>query len=549
MKHLKPHAIASITALFCGVAAPALAAPSLPVADNICANLAQLKLTNVEIVSAKAIAAGAPVEGARGPDMSGTPGKGAQVAGLPAFCRVVGRIHPVPKSDIHFEVWMPVDWNGRFNGIGIGGFAGFIDYMTMSLVAKTGQASVATDTGHEGSGLDSVWAKGHPERVTDYGWRAIHLSTVVAKQIVTAYYKRRPDHSYFIGCSGGGRQGLMEAGRFPTDYDGIISSAPAASFTELVLAMINPIQAQLPPGAAIRPEQAKLLRDEVLKQCDAADGQTDGLVADPRQCRFDSAKLACGVSKSPLCFTAPQITALNRIYAGPRDKAGRQLAGVFLPSGSEPGNPAPPLGWDGYIFAKPGQTPGQEYLAGGVLKDLIQHPFATTATFDFNRDTPQLRAAMAQDIDAPTNLQRFFVRGGKLIQWHGWADAAIPPENTLRYRATMLRASGPLAEKSSKLFMVPDVQHCLGGTGPDSFGQLNAPSANDTPERNMATALQAWVEQGRVPQTLIGRRGMGGLMGIPSTGTERQRLLCVWPKRDVLKAGGDPDKAESYICK
>ena len=522
---------------------------SMPsVSAEACAGLSSLKLEQVEIVSATAQAAGSPVVGARAPDMSGKPGAGAQITGLPAFCRVVGRIHPVPGSDIRFEVWMPSEWNGRFSGIGIGGFAGFIDYMSLGLTVKTGQAGLATDTGHEGSSMESSWAKGHPERVTDYGWRAVHLSTVAAKKLVNAYYRRRPDHSYFIGCSGGGRQGLMEAARFPDDYDGILSGAPAASFTELVLAMINPLQAQLDPGAKIRPEQAKLLRQEVLAQCDAADGQADGLVADPRNCSFDPSKLQCGVSSSPECFSKSQVAALRRIHAGPHDTVGNQLAGGFLPSGSEPGNPAPSLGWDGYFLSKPGVRAGSDYLAGGVLQDLIQQPFATVTSFDFNHDIPKLRLAMARDVDAPADLHRFFARGGKLIMWHGWADGAIPPENTLRWRARMLQKSGPMAQRSSQLFMVPGVQHCLGGDGPDSFGQFNAPATSDAPEQSLSASLQAWVEQGRVPEELMGRRGIGGLMGIPVAGTERQRLICAWPKRAVLREGGNPDRAASYTC-
>lgn len=525
-----------------------VAAPPIPA--SACTDLVGLKLADVEIVSATSQAAGAPVDGARLPGMNGNPGEGPPVTGLPAFCRVAGRIHPEPGSSIRFEVWMPsTNWDGRLHGIGIGGFAGSIDYLTLGLALKAGQAAVATDTGHEGGSLDSAWAKGHPERVRDYGWRAVHLSTVAAKQLIQALYKRGPDHSYFVGCSGGGRQGLMEAARYPEDYDGIMAGAPAASFTELVIGMVNPLQAQLQPGAAIRPEQARLIQTEVLKQCDGIDGQVDGLVADPRRCHFDVAKLGCGTSNSPQCFSAPQLAALRRIYAGPRDASGRLLAGPYLPSGSEPGNPAPGLGWDGYLLAKPGAQPAAEALAGGVLQNFVQKPFATTATFDFNRDTPRLRAAMAVDMDAAPDLHRFFERGGKLVLFHGWADAAIPPENTLRYHSSMLRLSGPRAARSVRLFMVADMQHCLGGTGPDSFGQMGAPKPDDAPEHNIVAALQSWVEGHRpAPESLIGYRGLGGLMGIPVVAPEKQRLICAWPNRDVLTPGGDPDKAASYSC-
>ncbi len=519
-------------------------------ADDSCANLAGLKLDQVQIVSARSQAANAPVAGVRLPGMTGNPDEGPPVAGLPAFCRVVGHIHPEPGSDIAFEVWMPAQgWDGRLNGIGTGGFAGSVEYVSLGLALKAGEVGVSTDTGHSGTSFDSAWAKGHPERVRDYGWRAVHLTTVAAKQLVAAFYGHGPDHSYFVGCSNGGRQGMMEASRFPDDYDGIVSGAPAAVWTDLAMAMINSLQAQSPPGEPIRAEQAHLLQDEVLRQCDGRDGQIDGLVADPRQCRFDVSKLACGVSSSSQCFSAPQLTALRRIYAGPHDRAGRPLTASYLPSGSEVGAPSPTLGWDGYILTGPSGRPQSGLLVGGLLKDLVQTPFATPETFDFNTDPARLKAAVAEDLDAKPNLRRFFDRGGKLILWHGWADAAIPPGATLRFHQAILRDSGPRAKDSMRLFMVPGVQHCLGGTGPDVFGQLNAPQPGDTPERSMTAALQAWVETRRSPDTFVGRRGLGGLMGIPATQPEKQRLLCTYPATAVLKPGADPDKAASYSCR
>lgn len=528
--------------------APANAQLAPAPTDGACARLAGMKIAQTEILSATSQQSGAPVAGARGPGITGNPGEGAPVAGLPAFCRVVGRIRPEPGSNIRFEVWLPAKWDGRLSGVGIGGFAGSIDYMTLGLALKAGQAGVATDTGHQGNSFESAWAKGHPERVRDYGWRAIHLSTVAAKQLITVFYRRGPDRSYFIGCSGGGRQGLVSASRYPDDYDGILAGAPAANFTELMVAMINPIQAQLPEGAAIRPEQAKLIQTEVLKQCDAADGQADGLVADPRQCRFDVSKLMCGISSSAQCLTQPQLQALTRIQAGPRDKAGRQLAGGYLASGSEPGEPASALGWDAYLLSQPGARSQSQFLVDGALGDLIGKPFATAATFNFDKDPVLLKAALGADLDASPNLSRFFARGGKLIYWHGWADAAIPPEATLRYRDAMLRASGPRATSSSRLFMVPGVQHCMGGNGPMGFSQLNAPQSGETAENSMSAALQAWVEQGRVPNELVAHRGFGGVMGMPIARPERQRLLCAWPAKPVLRPGTNPDLAASYTC-
>jgi hypothetical protein len=542
-------AVIAVIALSCGAACEVDAAAAAESADP-CARLGDLKIDQVQIVSAASQAAGGPVAGANLPGMTGNPGEGALVRGLPAFCRVTGRIHPDPDSDIRFEVWMPSEaWDGRFNGVGTGGFAGSIDYLTLSLALKAGQASASTDTGHSGTSFDSAWAKGHPEKVRDYGWRAIHLTAVTAKKLVATFYGRDPQHAYFIGCSNGGRQGLMEASRFPEDYDGILAGAPAAVWTDVALSMINSTQAQLAPGAAILPEQAHLLQDEVLKQCDALDGQVDGLVDDPRRCQFDASKLACGVSNSPQCFSPAQVTALRRIYAGPRDAAGRQLVAGYSPAGSEVGTPSPMLGWEGYLLAQPDGRPQGERLVDGLLKNLIQEPFATPATFNLSQDPARLKASSASDLDARPNLRRFFDRGGKLILWHGWADAAIPPEATLKFYEAIVRESGPRAQQSAvRLFMVPGVQHCIGGTGPDVFGQLNAPQPGDTPERSMAAAIESWVENDRVPESIVARRGFGGLMGMPAAGPERQRLICAYPAKAVLQVKAKPDAASSYRC-
>lgn len=554
-RNLKPLVVtaallASAAALYgaLGRGGPAAAQPAAA-ADDPCAKLAGLKLGQVVIDGARTQPANAPVEGARLTDMAGTPGKGPPVAGLPAFCRVVGHIHPEPGSDIRFEVWMPSEgWDGRFNGGNNGGFAGSIDYIGLGAAVKAGQASASTDTGHAGTGTESAWAKGHPERVRDYGWRGVHLTTVVGKKLVASYYGRRPDHSYFIGCSNGGRQALMEASRFPDDYDGIVAGAPAAVATDLIVAMTNTVQAQLPPGAALRPEQMRLLSSEVVKQCDALDGQVDGLIDDPRRCQLDVSKLACGVNSSPQCFTKPQLAALRKIHAGPHDSAGRRVAFGYLPTGAEAGNPAPGLGWESWL-AEGQKTPTMhDSFTAGMLADLVAKPFATPATFNFDKDPSRLKAALGADLDATPNMSRFFAHGGKLIVWQGWADAAIPLQATLAFRDRILASSGPKARTQMRVFVLPGVQHCAGGTGADVIGQIGAPQPKDTPERSVGAAVQAWVETGRAPETLVGRRGMGGLMGMPESKPEKQRLICAYPAKAVLKPGADPDAAVSYSC-
>lgn len=516
--------------------------------ENACKSLTSLRLKDVTISSATLHGEGAALTNS---GLSPMFGNASIVGKAPAaMCRIVGHIRPTADSDIGFEVWLPeAGWDGRMHGVGIGGFAGAIDYFTLGQAVRAGQAAVATDTGHSGGMMDGSWSKGHPEKVRDYAWRAIHLSTVAAKQVIRAYYGKAPDKAYFVGCSGGGRQGLVEAARFPEDYDGIVSGAPAASFTELTMALANAHQAQVSAAAAIHPAQAKFLQAEVLSQCDAGDGQIDGLIADPRQCRFDVSKLSCGISNSPQCFTEGQIGALGRIYAGPRTSSGRKLAATYLPSGSEAGDPVRALGWESYLLAGEKGRNGGRVLLDGIFDGLVQKPFATVETFDWNRDPARLKAASGE-IDAPLNLSRFFARGGKLIVWHGWADAAIPPEATLRFHAAMLQQSDPRAQASVRLFMVPGVQHCMGGKGADAFGQAGAPKPGETPDRNMVMALQDWAEGKRAaPEILVGRRGHGGSMfGPGAPGPERQRLLCAWPKREVF-LGGEPDRATSYVCR
>lgn len=562
-KRYKP--VVATAALLCGAvvglygpptrSSPAEAQPAAPTASSSvstgdsCTNLAGLKLDQVVIESAKTQPAKAPVEGAKLPGMTGMPGEGATVAGLPAFCRVVGSIHPEPGSNIRFEVWMPSEgWDGRLNGGNNGGFAGSIAYNDLAAAVRAGQAGASTDAGHQGNGFDSAWAKGHPELVRDYGWRAIHLTAVTAKQLIARFYGHGPDHAYFIGCSNGGREALMEASRFPEDYDGIVAGAPAAVWTDLAQSMISTVQAQLPPGAAIRREQMPLLQSETIQQCDALDGQVDGLIADPRKCKLDVSKLGCGANSSPQCFSPDQLAALKGIYAGARDAGGRQVAAGYPPSGSESGAPIPGFGWEDWITAGGNKPSFHQVYATGVLKDFFDEPFATPQTFDFNKDSKRLKAALSADLDAKPNLRGFFDRGGKLVIWHGWADPAIPPEATLAFYNASLKTSGPRAGDQMRLFLIPGVQHCAGGSGADVFGQISAPPAGETPERSVGAAIQAWVETGRTPDSLVGRRGLAGLMGGPATGPEKQRLLCAYPARDVLQPGADPDKASSYSC-
>jgi feruloyl esterase len=532
-----------------GATAAAADVPAPAVPEGRCAELAAARLKDVEIVSAAFVPAGAPVPGVVSPTAR-DPNGGRPVSGLPAFCRVIGRIRPEPGSDIGFEVWLPQSgWTGRLTGAGNGGYAGSIFSFMLIGAVRAGEAGVSTDGGHRGGPSDASWAPGHPERVRDFGWRSIHLSAVAAKALVARYYGRPADHAYFIGYSNGGRQALVEASRFPEDYDGVLAGAPAADWTRTHVSQLWALQAQLPPRARIRPAQAKLLQAEVLRQCDQLDGQLDGLVDDPRRCKLDASRLGCGGAQaSPDCFAPAQIAALERIYAGRKDAEGRWIAPPFLPAGSEVSDPL--FGWDRVIFTL-GDKPDAAWADKPVLA-LNGRTIATVGAFDFDRDPQRLKAANAfGELDASPDLRRFFARGGKLILWQGWADPDVPPQIALDYRDEVLRVSGPQAARSMRLFMVPGLQHGVGGKGADLFGQLLPPPKGATPDSNVAAALEAWVETGRVPESLVGKRHSSGATdaGAPPAHAPRERLLCGYPARAVLTPGADPDRGASYVCR
>jgi hypothetical protein len=465
----------------------------------------------------------------------------ARTVQLPSMCRVQGVLKPTMDSNIAFEVWLPAEgWNGRFLGVGNGGFAGSIGYASLVAAVQGGYAAASTDTGHGPGITDAGWAVGHPEKVIDFGWRAVHLTTVAGKALTAAFYGKSPSHSYFSSCSNGGRQGLMEAQRFPEDYDGIIAGAPAYRWTGLFTGFVWNAQALSKPGAAIPAAKAAVIAKTVLEQCDARDGVMDGLVSDPRQCQVDVRNLQCTDSDkdSAACLTTPQITALQAIYQGPRTSRGKQIYFGFPPGGeTAPGS----AGWDAWIF---GATPGTS----------IQNAFGssfgwTPADFDFDRDFAPLEAKTAATFNATNpDLSRFAARGGKLILWHGWSDAAIPAQGTIDYHDSVVRRMG--AKRTGqfvRLFMVAGMHHCAGGSGPSEFGQNAAPAPADTAASSVMVALQEWVERGKAPEQLIAhQQSQPGAAGDKSGSTG---LVCAYPKRAALTPGADPLRAESYSCR
>src|SRR6184192_1504309 len=310
-------------------------AQNMPSAPQSCEKLSQLAVSKAKIVSAQTVEAGAfAPPAAMSPWLTGSPDL---YKTLGAFCRVVVEATPSADSSIKIEVWMPTEgWNGRFRGQGNGGFAGEIDYRRLGLAVQQKYASAASDTGHSAGGTDARWALGHPKKVIDFGYRAIHEMTQIAKTVISAFYGTNAQHSYFDNCSNGGRQALMEAQRFPRDYDGIISGAPANYWTHLLTkALADSHATTLDPASYIPASKVPALARAVNAACDVQDGVTDGVLNDPRQCKFDPAVLLCKAEDSTECLTASQVTALKNLYEGPRDAKCALIFPGYLPGAEE----------------------------------------------------------------------------------------------------------------------------------------------------------------------------------------------------------------------
>jgi tannase/feruloyl esterase len=506
-------------------------------AAQTCEKLADLKLANTTITAAQSVAPGAFTP----PTGSAVPFKE-----LPAFCRVTGVIKPTTDSDIKFEVWMPSSgWNGKFQGIGNGGFAGSISYAGPAgglggSIAR-GYAAASTDTGHTGG--DASWALGHPEKIADYGHRAVHEMTEKAKSIISAFYGNGPKRSYFASCSNGGRQALMEAQRYPNDYDGLIAGAPANYFTHILAGFAFNLQATLnDPASYIPATKLKAIEAAALAACDARDGVQDGVIDDPTRCSFDPSVLLCKGAESDACLTNKQVAALKKIYAGPRDSKGEQIVPGFLPGG-ETG----PGGWGGWVTGTGPATGAQFFFATQAFKNMVyNNPAWDFKTFNIDKDTRLADEKLASSLNATDpNLKAFKARGGKLILYHGWSDAALPPVNTIDYFQSVAAKMGQRdADSFIRLFMAPGVQHCGGGPGPDSFGAVVTSRQFDV-QHDMSVALERWVEQGVAPDQIIASKRQGI---DPKSPPIRTRPLCPYPQVARYKGSGSMDDAANFVC-
>ncbi len=519
-------------ALFVTIAAPAFAAS--------CESLSSLKLPDTTITYAQSVAAGAF---SPSPNQGGAP---AFFKDLPGFCRVTAVLKPSTDSDIKIEIWMPASgWNGKYEGVGNGGFAGSIVYLGLASAVARGYATAGTDTGHTGSATDSSWALGHPEKVVDFGYRAIHDMTTKAKAIIQAFYGNAPKHSYFASCSNGGREALMEAQRFPEDYDGILAGAPANFWTNMLVSGIWDLQAlQGDPKSYIPASKVPAIHSAVLAACDAQDGVKDGIINDPRECRFDPSTMVCKEGDSKDCLTAPQADALKKLYEGPHNSKGQHIF-----PGSVVGGEDGPGGWSTWVTgAGPGRSLQYLFSNGFFTNMVFEDPKWDFKTFNFDTGLKVANDKAAQALNSnDPNMRAFKQRGGKLIIYHGWSDAAISPLNSIRYYNTVVDAMG--AQETNqfvRLFMVPGMQHCSGGPGPNSFGQAGNPKAPTDAEHNIFTALEQWVEKGAAPDKVVAAKWVNDLD--PGQGARMTRPLCPHPQVAKYKGSGDTNDEANFTC-
>lgn len=506
-------------------------------AQTSCEDLAKLKLTNAAITSASLVPAGSY----KPPSFPGAP---PFPYALPAFCRVQGLATPTSDSDIRFEVWLPASrWNGKFNQVGNGGFAGSIPLSSMAGPLLRGYAAAATDDGHEASGTDASWAVGHPEKLIDFAYRAVHETSLQAKAIIRAFYGKDPADSYFVGCSDGGREALMEAQRYPNDFVGIVAGAPANYWTHLLATAVWVEQAvRSDPASALPPAKLAVLQKAAISSCDKLDGVRDGILENPTACRFNPVVVQCKSGDAPGCLTAAQVAAARKIYAGPKNP--RTGKPVF--PGYAPGAEALPINWPLWLTGggpDRNQPPLAWLFGNSFFGDIIfNKPDWNFRSLNFDSDV-KLADEKAGFLGSENpDLAPFKSRGGKLIQYHGWADAAIPPQSSIDYFNSVQTRMKSATGDFYRLFMVPGMSHCGGGIGATEFGQI--PFSNVDAERDYLSALDRWVTNGVAPENFI---ATGTIPGDPAR-TKMTHLLCPYPRQARYKGSGNIHSAGSFVC-
>ncbi len=426
----------------------ALTAPGLARAETDCTALTATALAHAQVTSAT-----------------------SETSGGVALCKVNITSRPTADSDIRIELWIPVGeaWNGKFLQVGNGGFAGSISSGQLKALASRGYAVAGTDNGHQSPvGTSAAWSFGHPEKIIDFGWRSLKETTDVSKALIAAQKGGGLKLSYFMGCSDGGREALMEAQRFPADFDGIVAGAPANYMSLLFANGASQQQALARPGAYLGKTQLDLLQAASLKQCGG-----EAFIRDPAACRFDPRTLICTKGQTEGCLTAAQAGAARSIYEGRRDpRTGRIAFG-----GVSPGAEAMSGGWQAWITgpAQPriGEAAGNRFSANAFKYFAFQDPSFDLLKLDLGAGVDRAKARMSPIIDSENpNLAAFKTRGGKLIQYHGWSDAGIPAASSIRYYEDVRRTMGDTSS-FYRTYLIPGMLHCGGGAGPSTVDWLS----------------------------------------------------------------------------
>ena len=457
----------------------------------------------------------------------------------PAYCKVEGYVAPTVGIEVHLPTQ---NWNGKFMEYGCGGFCGSLSNAILcdSLNAR-GYGCVVTDMGHKSTGKDAKWAFNNLQGEIDFGFRATHVALLAGREIATRFYQKDPKYSYFMGCSTGGRQSLVSAQRFPDDFDGIIGGAPPISHTGDGLALAWTVQSLNPGGRPLfTPAQLLMANKAVIKACDMNDGVKDGLIGDPRLCKFDPASLQCTNSNSGDCLSAAQVAAIKKVYVGPVNSKGQKIFTGGLERGSE-------YSWPDFLAGADGTPSSYDNWMREEFRYMALNPDPGPSwnlnSFNWDRDFKRL--GMSETFYEATNpdLRRFKATGAKFILYQGWLDRMVMPSQSVDYYEAVERVMGGAQNTRDfmRLFMVPDMDHCIGGPGADVIDYLSA--------------LEAWVERGEAPDKLLATKAKPDPnvpdwrrpFPIDPAQVEFTRPIFPYPAKTLYKSG-DPAKAASYIA-
>jgi len=507
-----------LTTVLCFLIFTLAASAEVTTTTDSCANLAHVALPQATITLAQTVPAGGfqmPQEETGG--VGGVvhqPNPQDDTSKLPAFCRIAATLSPSSDSAIRMELWLPVSgWNHKYVGVSNMGWGGAIRYRSMLPVLASGYALAANDTGHTGNSAE--FAIGHPEKLIDFAYRANHEMTLKAKALIKSFYGSEPVHSIWIGCSLGGMQALMEARRYPDDYDGIIAGAPINPITLFNSSQLWPawVNEKFPEGR-IPGSKFTMIHEAVLKACATPIGQKQGFIDDPEVCNFDPASLLCKADDAPDCLTAPQVEQLRKLYAGPVNP--RTHEQIF---------PGPPPGTESQWSQDGGLRPSG--IAMTLYKYVVfQNPDWDWKTMDYDTAIAKAKTEIDPLLRVDANLNDFLNHGGKLMIYIGWTESHNPKE-LQEYYHQVLQNAGPGKENQLRLFEVPGMNHCGGGAGCDSFEKLGT--------------MDQWMTTGVAPEQITAAK-------MDHEKTVRTRPICAYPKITRYKGSGNVDDASSFIC-